>query len=202
MQHPVKRNLENKRLLILVLFTALATCLGFSVILRLLHHRPGYYVVVSGNGLNVEKEILQGISVNRLILEGYRAEQTGNRSGALRLYQQAIKVDPSDPGPYFMCSILYHKLGDLPNAVRMAEASLNRIGVGANVAMYVHAATVSLEVGDLDRAHTLVTIAKEGLRSLPRSTVSIVAGVRTYAIATLQTDVERLQKELSHKRHG
>lgn len=92
------------------------------------------------------------------------------RARAVQFADQAVVIDPNNPGPHLVRAGAMRIVGNLPEAVRSVERALALDPGATNASLYVTAARVMLDSG---RAADGIRIAREGVAVLGKSRTSV-----------------------------
>jgi tetratricopeptide (TPR) repeat protein len=118
----------------------------------------------------------------------------GEYESAVTVYQEAIALDPVDSEPYFRLAQLELSRGNLAQALEHARFSeqlagdtINRAGIVAEY-VYIYAKT-----GALEDATRIADRLPSNAFPQALATVQLALGNDEQALATLQTDAERIE---------
>jgi O-antigen ligase/tetratricopeptide (TPR) repeat protein len=92
------------------------------------------------------------------------------RARAVQLADQAVLIDPNNPGPHLTRAVAMQVAGNAPEALLSVERALALAPNSTNAALYVTAAQVLVGSG---RPADAITVARQGLAALGPSTSSV-----------------------------
>jgi tetratricopeptide (TPR) repeat protein len=98
------------------------------------------------------------------------AGDEGAKARAVQFADQAVAIDPNNPGPHLVRAGAMQVVGNLPEALRSVERALALDPGSTNASLYVTAAQVMLDSG---RAAAGIGIARHGLAVLGQSRTSV-----------------------------
>jgi O-antigen ligase/tetratricopeptide (TPR) repeat protein len=94
----------------------------------------------------------------------------GAKARAVQFADQAVAIDPNNPGPHLVRAGAMQVVGNLPEALRSVERALALDPGSTNASLYVTAAQVTLASG---RAADSIRISRQGLAVLGQSSASV-----------------------------
>jgi tetratricopeptide (TPR) repeat protein len=98
------------------------------------------------------------------------AGDVGAKARAVQFADEAVRIDPNNPGPHLVRAVAMQVAGNLPDALRSVERALALDPSSTNAALYVTATQVMLDSG---RAADAIGVARQGLAILGQSRNSV-----------------------------
>jgi O-antigen ligase/tetratricopeptide (TPR) repeat protein len=102
------------------------------------------------------------------------AGDVGAKARAVQFADEAVRIDPNNPGPHLVRAVAMQVAGNLPDALRSVERALALDPSSTNAALYVTATQVMLDSG---RPGDAIAVARQGVAALGASRSSVATRI-------------------------